>query len=162
MIYAIYHFPTGKWYVGQTIGNCLQRLQSLWRARHTCTDLFHNALQTDATPYSMHCMPLELLPFRDYTGRLVPHQRAKNNFRRAAHARERYWTSKLMSMYPNGYNSSWPGHPVAALAHSHRPAHLPEGTPKADLPESQGLVSDLESKHGTSTSSCEPAAKMEH
>jgi hypothetical protein len=50
-IYAIYHFTSGKVYVGQTFNMVWERGQKHWQERHRLPDLFHVALARDDSPF---------------------------------------------------------------------------------------------------------------
>ena len=65
-IYAIYHFPSGRWYVGQTVGTVHKRAQEHWQSRFRCADAFHQALALDDTPFNFIALPLEWIPAEDY------------------------------------------------------------------------------------------------
>ena len=53
LIYAAFHCPTGKFYVGQTINTIQARAQDHWYARRKATDYFHTALADDADPMTL-------------------------------------------------------------------------------------------------------------
>ena len=61
-IYAVYHFATGRWYVGQTIRTIHQRAYDHWTARFREADLFHQALALDKDPFGFIAFPLEFIP----------------------------------------------------------------------------------------------------
>ena len=112
-IYGLYHFSTGRWYVGQTIARYWERAQSHWHGRKSTTDVLHNALANELTPFSFVVFPLEKI--EDYLYRTPGDRKATRNlFRRFATPRERYWVGRLDSMWPRGFNSAYPGMPVSA------------------------------------------------
>ena len=138
-VYAIYHFTSGRWYVGQTVGTVHKRAQEHWQSRKRCTDAFHQALALDDSPFCFIAFPLEWIPAESY---IYPGQRRKERvkkFRAAATPRERYWVDKLNSLWPHGWNSTVPGRPVAAYVL--RRHNLPSG-PTADDDEKQRFVED--------------------
>ena len=53
VIYGIYHFTSGRWYVGQTINEVYRRAQSHWWARFRDLDLFHEALSLEEDPHEI-------------------------------------------------------------------------------------------------------------
>ena len=121
-IYAIYHFTTGRWYVGQTVNQLWQRAQHHWHSRLREDDLFHDALSTDPNPFALVVLPLEWIPQDKYAPPETPRQDAVRNFRRLATPRERYWVGKLNSMWPYGWNSALPGKPVTKwVQRQHQP-----------------------------------------
>ena len=113
-IYAIYHFTSGRWYVGQTIDAIYKRAQGHWWARFQASDAFHQALGLDLTPFSFIALPLEWISPENFQGPDVERLLQIKEFRRAATPRERYWVDRLNSMWPHGWNSAVPGRPVAA------------------------------------------------
>ena len=122
-IYTLFHFPTGRFYVGQTIRLIWDRTREHWWNRHRCPDLLHQAIANDTTPFHFLMLPLEKLPdLQDER----PTSR-KKVLRRIAHTRERYWTAKLNTLWPHGFNSAWPGYPVDSRVH--RRAQQPQQSP---------------------------------
>jgi hypothetical protein len=57
-IYAIYHFTSGRWYVGQTVNEIHKRAQAHWWSRTREDDLFHQAMLADESPFSFVALPL--------------------------------------------------------------------------------------------------------
>ena len=113
-IYGIYHFTSGRWYVGQTINEVYRRAQGHWWARFRDLDLFHEALSLEEDPFSFIALPLEYIPVEWYHR---PHQTrdlTRKRFRQAATPRERHWIGKLNSMWPVGWNSAVPGKLVSS------------------------------------------------
>jgi hypothetical protein len=62
VIYAAYHFPTGKWYVGQTINTVASRAKQHWWARRHDKDFLHLTLADDPDPMSWFSLPVEYIP----------------------------------------------------------------------------------------------------
>ena len=93
-IYALYHFSSGRWYVGQTIREYWVRAEEHWRNRKRLTDVLHNAFSK-----------LYQCRTRDAT---------LERFRLFATQRERYWVGRLNSLWPQGFNSAYPGKPASA------------------------------------------------
>ena len=123
MIYAAYHFPTGRWYVGQTINTVQTRARQHWWARRSAKDLLHLALAEDADPMMWAAFPLERVP--QDLWQTPPTERQANwrkdevaKFRAVATPRERFWTDKLQTMWPKGWNSQYPGKPVTKGPHT--------------------------------------------
>ena len=107
MIYGIYHFPTGKWYVGQTINTIQARAREHWWSRAKAGDYFHLALADSADPMCFVSLPLERInkdlwryPPGPRPGEWRSIERAR--FRAAATIRERHWVNRLQSMWPRG------------------------------------------------------------
>ena len=109
-VYCLYHFPTGRLYVGQTIGTLMHRVQQHWWERGRAKDLLHSAISNDTSPFSFILFPLE----RVNADECVAETRdlARKNFRDFATVRERYWVQRLNTMWPRGWNSAWPGKPA--------------------------------------------------
>eukprot|EP00667_Euglena_gracilis_P000109 EG_transcript_109 len=123
MIYGAYHFPTGKWYVGQTVNTIRQRAREHWYARKSARDFLHLALADDPDPMTWLALPLEIIPKELWRCPEADRQagwRKKERalFRAVATPREKYWVDKLRSMWPKGWNSAYPGKPASA-------GHLP-------------------------------------
>jgi hypothetical protein len=114
-IYGLFHFTSGRWYVGQTKNEIFERGRSHWWSRFREEDLFHEALSLDPDPYHFIIIPLEWIPEHKwkfkYQGRLG-NEREKRLFREAATPREKYWTGRVNSLWPYGWNSMVPGRPV--------------------------------------------------
>jgi len=110
-VYGIYQFSTGRVYVGQTIGTLLNRAQQHWWERTRVHDLFHQALETEQNPFSFVILPLEKIP--EHTWTRVSWEESKEEFRKVATIRERFWVKKLNTMWPHGWNSAWPGKPIS-------------------------------------------------
>jgi hypothetical protein len=113
-IYAIYHFTSGRWYVGQTISTIHKRAQEHWWSRYREGDAFHQALGLDEKPFAYLALPLEWIPREAYMLPGLQRRPQLKEFRRLATPRERYWVDKLNSMWPHGWNSAVPGRPVAS------------------------------------------------
>ena len=113
-IYCIYHFTTGRWYVGQIVGTIAERAQGHWWSRYRADDAFHQALALENDPFAYITLPLEWIPSDQFrlSGRGRRQQVAA--FRKVATPRERYWVDQLNSMWPHGWNSAVPGRPVAS------------------------------------------------
>jgi hypothetical protein len=99
MIYGAYHFPTGKWYVGQTINTRYQRAQQHWWSRKNATDYLHMTLADDPDPMCWLALPLEVIPASDWQ-QPGPHhanwrEAERNRLCKAANVRERFWVDKL-------------------------------------------------------------------
>ena len=109
-VYCLYHFPTGRLYVGQTIGTLMHRVQQHWWERGRAKDLLHSAISNDTSPFSFILFPLE----RVNADECVAETRdlARKKFRDFATVRERYWVQRLNTMWPHGWNSAWPGKPA--------------------------------------------------
>ena len=65
MIYAAFHCPTGKFYVGQTINTIQARARDHWYARRKATDYFHLALADDLDPMCLVFFALERVPLEE-------------------------------------------------------------------------------------------------
>ena len=113
-IYAIYHFTSGRWYVGQTISTIHKRAQGHWWSRYRDDDAFHQALGLEEKPFSYLAFPLEWIPRETYMLPGLQRRPQLKEFRRVATPRERYWVDKLNCMWPHGWNSAVPGRPVAS------------------------------------------------
>ena len=139
MIYGAYHFPTGKWYVGQTINTVRQRAREHWWARNSADDFLHLTLADDPDPMSWVAFPLEGVPKELWCTPLNARragwrklERAK--FRAVATPRERFWVDKLHSMWPKGWNSQYPGKPASSRHLAARPAGaVPPRDPARDV-----------------------------
>ena len=102
-IYAIYHFTTGKVYVGQTVNEVWERGQKHWFERHRKQDLFHDALATDDTPFHFVILPLQRVPEELYRGPPSwTHKTCLRRFRAAATPMERWWVGHLDTLWPRG------------------------------------------------------------
>ena len=56
-IYAIYHFTSGRWYVGQTVSTIDKRAQGHWWGRFRDSDAFHQALGLEESPFCFIALP---------------------------------------------------------------------------------------------------------
>jgi hypothetical protein len=108
-IYALFHFPTGRLYVGQTRRRVWKRAQEHWWSRGRSKDLLHDALANDTNPFAFVMVPIEKLPPPE----CFPRAEREALLRRDALNRERKWVGKLNSMWPRGFNASYPGYPVS-------------------------------------------------
>jgi hypothetical protein len=109
MLYAAFHFSTGRWYVGQTINTITERARQHWWSRRDATDYLHLALADDPDPMCWLPLPLERVP-PEVWREPIPHQagwreRERTRFRQVATIRERYWVNRLRSLWPKGWNS---------------------------------------------------------
>ena len=117
MVYGIYHFPTGKWYVGQTINTVETRARQHWWSRNSAEDYFHLALADDPDPMCWVAFPLEAVPKEEW---MTPESQRKAGWRKrevarfrvVATPREREWVNTLRTMWPKGWNSEYPGRPM--------------------------------------------------
>ena len=95
-IYALFHFPTGRWYVGQTIRRLYIRSQS---QRKTSTDVLHMALRNDPNPFSFVVFPMEQISPQLYIKPGKQTRKATNDlFRKFATPREQNWVGTVGSM----------------------------------------------------------------
>ena len=62
MIYAAYHFASGRWYVGQTINTVMQRARQHWWSRRGANDYLHLALADTPDPMGWLALPVETIP----------------------------------------------------------------------------------------------------
>ena len=108
-IYALYHFPSGRLYVGQTTRKVWLRTREHWWSRARSKDLLHEALANDQSPFAYIVLPLEKLP----SPTSFPRAKRDELVRRDALARERKWVGKLNTMWPHGFNAAFPGVPVS-------------------------------------------------
>jgi len=111
-IYGLFHFATGRWYVGQTIREYWVRAQQHWHSRKRLTDVLHNALANEISPFAFVVFPLEKVAEELYQCRT--RDATQRRFRLFATERERYWVGRLNSLWPQGFNSAFPGKPVSA------------------------------------------------
>ena len=58
-IYGLFHFASGRWYVGQTSREYWVRAEEHWHSRKRLTDVLHNALANEISPFSVVVFPLE-------------------------------------------------------------------------------------------------------
>ena len=58
-IYGLFHFASGRWYVGQTSREYWVRAEEHWHSRKRLTDVLHNALANEISPFSFVVFPLE-------------------------------------------------------------------------------------------------------
>ena len=145
-IYVLFHFPTGRLYVGQTSRKVWKRTKEHWWSRGRCNDALHDALANDSTPFSFIMLPLEKLPPPDS----FPRRERKDVARRDALARERKWVGLLNSMWPHGFNAAYPGFPVSRKVLQRRhdlPRPDPAPTTHGDPPASPDLAKWLERCH---------------
>ena len=148
MIYGVYHFPTGKWYVGQTVNTIQARAKQHWWSRRRAEDFFHLALADDPDPMTWVAFPLEAIPMELW--RTPPAERRAGwrqgevaKFRAVATPRERHWVDKLRSMWPKGWNSLYPGKP-ASSAHRMVSQPAPEREPARDLAAAKDAIAQWE------------------
>jgi hypothetical protein len=117
LIYAAYHFPTGKWYVGQTINTLATRARQHWWARNRDKDFLHLTLADDPDPMCWVSFPVEYIPkecWEEPTPKSANFRdRERRNFRQYASVREKYWIQKLNTLWPTGWNTQYPGKPAA-------------------------------------------------
>jgi len=111
-IYALFHFASGRIYVGQTIRHIWLRAREHWSQRKRLNDVLHVALRNEISPFSFVVLPLEKIPSDQYN--CPDRQESCRVFRLLATPRERYWVGRLNSMWPRGFNSAYPGRPVSA------------------------------------------------
>ena len=135
MIYAAYHFASGRWYVGQTINTVMQRARQHWWSRRGANDYLHLALADTPDPMGWLALPVETIPKQQWCDPGPKHanwrQRERVRFRHVATVRERWWVDKLQAMWPRGYNSQYPGRPAATW---HRPPQQQGHQGHADEP----------------------------
>ena len=148
MIYGAYHFPTGKWYVGQTVNTVQQRAREHWWARNSARDYLHLTLADDPDPMCWVAFPLEAIPKELWqtpsNQRLAgwrKNERAK--FRALATPREQYWVNLLQSMWPKGWNSQYPGKPARAGYQSSQAA-TPQREAARDLEAARAAITKWE------------------
>ena len=138
-IYALFHFPTGRLYVGQTSRKIWSRTREHWWSRGRCTDALHEALANDVNPFAFIMLPLEKLPAPNS----FPRAQREALVRRDALARERKWVGLLNSMWPRGFNAAYPGVPVSRNAtrrRHHLPIQDPSPTSLGDPPPDPDLA----------------------
>ena len=111
VIYGLYHFTSGRWYVGQTKKRAWARFQEHWYSRKL-RDLLHEALALEQDPF---CVALEFIDQHIWLQSATAQEQTRL-FRNAATPREQYWTDKLQSMWPKGWNAAWPGQPAPKRA----------------------------------------------
>ena len=70
-------------------------------------DVLHVALRNELSPFSFIILPLEKIPFALYD--CATREESCRLFRQLATPRERYWSGKLNTLWPRGFNSSYPG-----------------------------------------------------
>ena len=100
VIYGIYHFTSGRWYVGQTINTVWSRAQNHWWSRVRESDAFHQALALDVNPFSFIAFPFEFIPRESYIRNGMQRRIQIREFRKVATPRERHWVDLLNSMWP--------------------------------------------------------------
>ena len=142
-IYAAFHFPTGKWYIGQTINTIQNRAQEHWHARRRASDYFHLTLADDPDPMCLMVFPVECIPRSEWAEaeprRSGWRSRERTRFRAVATPRERYWVDKLRSMWPKGWNSQYPGKP-AAPGHPSEKHSTQQQEPARDIHSALGAI----------------------
>ena len=111
-IYGLFHFASGRWYVGQTSREYWVRAEEHWHSRKRLTDVLHNALANEISPFSFVVFPLEKIADNLFQSRT--RETTLKRFRLFATERERFWAGRLNSLWPQGFNSSYPGKPVSA------------------------------------------------
>ena len=150
-IYALFHFPTGRLYVGQTQRKIWNRTREHWWSRGRCTDALHDALANDPNPFAYIMLPLERLPAPDS----FPRAERAALIRRDALARERKWVGLLNSMWPRGFNAAYPGVPVSRKAKRRQyqlPSQDPTPTSQGNPPPSPDLANWLRRCHQADSS----------
>ena len=115
VIYGLYHFTSGRWYVGQTKKRAWARFQEHWYSRKRLPDLLHEALALEQDPFCVTLIPLEFIDQHIWLQSTTAQEQTRL-FRNAATPREQYWTDKLQSMWPKGWNAAWPGQPAPKRA----------------------------------------------
>ena len=63
-IYVLFHFPTGRVYVGQTSREVFTRAKEHWYGRERLEDHLHGAIANGTTPFSYIMLPLEKVAWR--------------------------------------------------------------------------------------------------
>ena len=58
-VYGLFHFATGRWYVGQTVRKYWVRAQEHWTVRKKLTDVLHQAIANELSPFSFVVFTLE-------------------------------------------------------------------------------------------------------
>ena len=58
-IYGLFHFASGRWYVGQTIREYWVRAEQHWHSRQRLPDVLHAALANEISPFAFVVFPLE-------------------------------------------------------------------------------------------------------
>ena len=142
-IYVLFHFPSGRLYVGQTKRLIWHRAREHWWSRGRTTDLLHEAHANDCNPFSFIMLPLEKLPAPD----TFPRAERDALIRRDALDRERKWVGKLNSMWPLGFNAAYPGVPVSRKVRRkghHLPTMDPTPSRQGDPPRDANMTAWLE------------------
>ena len=111
-IYGLFHLASGRWHVGQTSREYGVRAEENCHSRKRLTDVLHNALVKEISPFSFVVFPLEKVADDLYQSRT--RDASLRRFRLFATERERYWVGRLNSLWPQGFKSSYPGKPVSA------------------------------------------------
>jgi hypothetical protein len=129
--------------VGQTINTIQNRAREHWYGRSQAKDHLHLTLADDPDPMCLVFLPLECIPKEEWA-EPTPRQpdwraRERTRFRAVATPRERYWVDRLHSMWPRGWNSQYPGKPMAPH-HRTPPSAAPEPQPARDLQAVQEAV----------------------
>ena len=108
-IYGLFHFASKKWYVGQTINTVPERARKHFSDRARCKDRLHEELCMDLSPSGFLMFPLQYVENNrwEFGNRKLQ----RDNFRRLATPIERFWTARVSSLWPKGWNTAWPGHP---------------------------------------------------
>ena len=65
-IYGLFHFATGRWYVGQTVRQIHVRAREHWNSRKISKDVLHLALANELSPFSFIVFPLEKIHLARY------------------------------------------------------------------------------------------------
>ena len=108
-VYGLFHFTSKKWYVGQTINTVPHRARQHFSDRARCQDRLHEELCMDLSPSGFLMFPLQYVEQKQcYFGN---RKLQRDNFRRVATPIERFWTARISSLWPRGWNTAWPGHP---------------------------------------------------
>ena len=143
VVYGVYHFAAGRWYVGQTVRTIHQRAYDHWTARFRAADLFHQALALDTDPFGFIAVPLEFIPRERYHKKGMQRKVEVAKFREVATPRERYWVGRVNSMWPHGWNSMVPGKPVSS-SYQRRLLVVPSSQGQQALADPTGLPDSLD------------------
>ena len=99
-IYYMFHFPSGKSYVGMAYHGAHDRMQTHWPGRNRGTDPCSELMKLSASPYDWICWPVERCP-GPRKGYVLFHKRM-------AH-REGWWAIRLQTWWPQGGNVAGTG-----------------------------------------------------
>ena len=66
----------------------------------------------EENPFSFVILPLENIP--EVLWKKPSWKESKDEFRKLATTKERFWVKKLNTLWPHGWNSTWPGKPINA------------------------------------------------